>query len=163
MTIERATATPRCPPRTGRNTVLRAALALALVFGLAACDPGHEHGGTSPPPPATSSRLALDAGKRWKTDEATRAVFSRFHASVDQATVASADDIRALASAMDRHMAELFAGCTMTGPAHEQLHLLLGELLPAIEAFSRATGLARAREELQRVRQVLAEYDSHFE
>ncbi len=82
----------------------------------------------------------LDDGKKWQMDEHTRASVGR----VDGLVAGAGDDLGALADALDAEIQVLIKGCTMTGPAHDQLHVWLMALIPRIEGLRKGGDAAKA-------------------
>lgn len=146
------------------------ALAMALVAFSAGCPGEHDH--NAAPPEQTDhshaqegheSRLRLNAGKKWAMDEHTRAVFAKLRDAVSGESPASLQEVSALANSLDGHLKELVAGCTMTGEAHDQLHIFLTSFMPSVEAFAKESDLAKAREMHQGLQTAIIEYDRFFE
>jgi len=108
--------------------------------------------------------LELNNGQKWKVDDHTRQSTEKLlHLLDETAPIGSRSDAEALAEALDEELANLVRGCTMTGPAHDQLHVFLAALFPkAAELRSQ-----RTVKELQTVRDeissLFAAYNEHFE
>ncbi|MBW2254440.1 MAG: hypothetical protein JRI25_07565 [Deltaproteobacteria bacterium] len=51
----------------------------------------------------------------------------------------------------------------MRGPAHDQLHVFLGEFIPAVQAIGEEKDPAAAQEQLAALRELVEAYDTHFE
>jgi hypothetical protein len=130
---------------------------------------GHEHAAAAaghdaaaqdaPEHPAT---LVLDHGARWSTDASTRAVMSETRATLAAAEVRSVDEARALGARLQEQLDRLVRGCTMTGAAHDQLHVFLSGYAPAVTALRRAEDLDVARARLDDLRARVAAYDRFF-
>lgn len=148
---------------------LGALVSLALVAATGCDSDRTEHGATTVvhEDPATPSpelpRLRLNDGARWQVDASTRAIAARLHAAVDDATLTSPDDARALGADLQSHLGELIAGCTMTGPGHDQLHVFLVGFMPVADRLAQRADLDEARGDLALLRRALADYDRHFE
>ena len=154
---------------------------LVVLLCLSACHhdqahSGHEadHGshGSEPRPSSEAEhgsehselQLTLDDGRKWPVDEHTRISAEKIAKLVrDAPVIRSPDDARALGEALDEELDVLVKGCTMTGPAHDQLHVFLVALIPRVEALSTETdvdALGRIREEIG---SLLEAYETHFE
>jgi hypothetical protein len=124
-----------------------------LTTILAACS--HESaaapGGAGGKPEDPLTFLSKDAGKPWTTDAHTRATIAAMAAAVsDAAGDVSPARTAALGQRLQELRDQLFAGCTMEGPAHDALHGYLGVLLPAVQAMTGTDAAAaqRARTEV---------------
>lgn len=155
--------------------MLRSLLVLALVACGGAPEPtAHDHADhvahEAPPAPAAHAAdgeahagLALDAGKKWLMDEHTRATFAEIRTLVTGAEVATTADAATLAGALDGKLGTLIAGCTMSGAAHDQLHVFLTDFMPAVKALGESPEIEQARERLAGLRRQVEQYDAHFE
>lgn len=157
--------------RIGLNHAL-GLLGLALVVSAGGCpaDHGHDptHEASEPADHAHAgegqeARLHLNAGKKWPMDEHTRGVVGELRRSLDEATLSSSQDVSALGGVIDGHLEKLVAGCTMTGEAHDQLHVFLTTFMPAVAAFAKESDLTKAKAKLQELRAAIVEYDRFFE
>lgn len=106
-------------------------------------------------------RLELNQGRRWGMDDHTRSVFARMEASLLTADLDAleGEGLKHAGSGLQTDINELIAGCTMTGDAHDQLHLYLTGFVPAVTAMSES-GLV---EDAQKVTHYLERYDEYFE
>lgn len=113
----------------------------------------HDHSG------APGKALSLDHGKRWQADEHTRASVKQM-----QQTLADADPAdRGLGKTLQKQTDELIQGCTMSGEAHDQLHVWLNELMPALNLMAEAQDAAQFAQRRGEVQHLLEEYDKYFE
>lgn len=96
----------------------------------------------------------LNQGKKWLMDEHTRDMFK-----VMSERVQSGGDSKKLGIALNEDLNQLIQGCTMTGAAHDQLHVFLMPYFSAVNALSE-TGSESA---LKEVKQALTDYQSYFE
>jgi hypothetical protein len=131
--------------------ILSLLFAAALFF--AACDHGansHAHG----PADHAAQALKLDDGRRWKTDEPTRASVATIKERVADKTLEG----KALGDALDKELQKLIQGCKMTGEAHNQLHYWLEPFMGHVKDLRE--GKAGAAD---KVKASLAEYDKYFE
>jgi len=126
---------------------------------------------TEPAPAAASparpvdplAALQLDAGKRWASDDHTKKSIAAMSAAVQ---AAASDLAPAATQALGKQLQELanqlIAGCTMTGPEHDALHIYLGALLPALPAMA-AADAAAALTARQQVAAILARFPDYFQ
>lgn len=100
------------------------------------------------------TNLTLNHGSKWQLDNHTRGMFEsmskRIHAG---------GDLKGLGEKLSEDIHKLIAGCTMTGAAHDQLHLFLSPYIPAVHELSHK-GTKKA---LEKVKHKLHGYHSYFE
>jgi hypothetical protein len=61
------------------------------------------------------------------------------------------------------HIAELIKGCTMTGEAHEQLHVFLSVYIPAVESLISASDIQAGETAATKISELLQKYTDYFE
>lgn len=111
--------------------------AVLLVLALAgACSQGEA-------PPQPLPPLVLDEGRPWRLDEHAR---SNFASARRAAGAEPTDDAarRALGAELQELVRVLIEGCTMSGPAHDQLHQFLGMYVPAVDRLAASGSSADA-------------------
>ncbi len=156
----------RKPPAV---TVLPCILLFLLGCGHGAGDQGHAKQGhakqeTEHENHGSQPRLALDNGKKWQVDEHTRASAAKITELVDSSRpIHSVEDARALADALDKELDALVKGCTMTGPAHDQLHVFLVALFPRVEELKEKTDGRDLQSVGDEIGSLLEAYATHFE
>jgi len=99
-------------------------------------------------------QIPLNNGLRWEMDDHTR---SMFKAMADR--VEAGGEVKAVGSGLQSDLDSLIQGCTMTGEAHDQLHVFLTHLIPAIQEVSESG----SDESLKNVEELLNEYPKYFE
>lgn len=119
----------------------------------------HEVAGAS----ASGHGLALDGDAKWEMDAHTRTVFAkmagRFEGTeVDDPTI-TPDSWKRTGTSLKEDIAELIAGCTMQGPAHDELHKFLVSYMPAVDELA-ASGASKSA---TRVHELLEVYPDYFE
>jgi hypothetical protein len=116
--------------------------------------PGHQtsHGGT----------LTLNDGQKWVMDDHTRKMIAEIRSTVDGAAVADLEGAHSLGDTLQAKVNRLVQGCTMEGAAHDQLHVFLSQFIPAAGAMVSASSAQSGQESLERIRDLLAEYDRTF-
>lgn len=118
----------------------------------------------APTPDQSEFGLSLNGGAKWQVDEHTRSVSLQMTALLNEAgPISSVEDARALGSAFDESLNTLIQGCTMTGPAHDELHVFLLELFPRVSTLSSSTDPVELRKTQQDVELLFAAYGRHFE
>jgi len=105
--------------------------------------------------------LVLNQGKKWEMDEHTRNSFNKMAESflnTDHASM-NAQDLKQSGTALQSELDVLIKGCTMTGEAHNQLHVYLTGYIPAVQALSESGNLDDAK----KVEHYLEIYDDYLE
>ena len=124
----------------GLKSVWKAVFACALALGLSGAGWAatgvavHKHG-------AHASKLALDNGKKWATDEPLRqgmkGIRSNLEASLhaiheNKLTVAAYDE---LADTLNAKVGTIVAQCKLEPKADAQLHVLIAQILEGVQAM----------------------------
>lgn len=140
-------------------------IAAMLVFSVASCGPAkkaeeHEQ-------QAASAGLELDGGKKWMADTHTAQSFVKMDELVSKSPAmtdtGALQDYVKLGTDIQEAINDLIRGCKMTGPAHEQLHLILVKLFPQVKALGEAKDIAAAKLALTQVSETLAAYRRFFD
>ena len=140
-----------------RRTLLAAALAAAFALGIGspaiAADP-HPHGAGAP------SKLALDHGKKWSTDEPLRknmgeirAALAAKHQGIHKGTL-TPEDYKALGTLVEARVATIVAECKLAPAADANLHLIVAELIAGADAMQGKSKTKPAAGAVQPVRAV---------
>lgn len=145
------------PKQATRRFLVVLAACLAGSLWIAACD--HEAGHSL----HASGELQLDHGRKWTADESTRRSAAGMIEAVSRDPEPSRGAYQALGAELARRNRELIEGCTMQGPAHENLHVFLGHYMAAIASLENADSVEEGRRALGEVREQLALYQEHFE
>ena len=105
--------------------------------------------------------LVLNNGEKWSMDEHTRSSFAKMAGSFLQADHKSleGEGLRQVGSELQLDLDGLIKGCTMTGEAHNQLHVYLTGYIPAVQALSETGSLKNAK----KVKHYLEIYDDYLE
>lgn len=114
---------------------------------------------------STSERptvLQLNNGATWEADEHTIASVRRMQDLLLHHPSWTVEDALLLANGLRSEIGTLIKGCTMTGRAHDQLHLYLKKLTQSVNALSEATTPADARREYGAVSKVVNNFDRYF-
>lgn len=107
--------------------------------------------------------LALNDGEKWAMDAHTREMVGEMRQTVTSVTIASAEDGQRLGETLGEQLERLIRGCTMTGAAHENLHVFLASYMPAVAALKSSGSKEEAEQRLHTVKQMLETYDRYFE
>ncbi len=107
--------------------------------------------------------LTLNEGAKWSMDEHTRTSSAALHTHLGEATPDSVEAMTALGATLQGDIDGLIAGCKMTGPSHDQLHVFLMAFIPEVQALSGTTDLAAGHENVARLKGLMASYSEHFE
>ncbi len=105
--------------------------------------------------------LSLDSGQKWKMDDHTRSVFSEMAESFlgSDHSHAEEETLKKAGSDLQDLITKLVQGCTMTGAAHDQLHVYLTGYIPAVAALSETGQIENAKT----VKRYLEMYGQYFE
>ena len=105
--------------------------------------------------------LALNNGSKWEMDDHTRTVFAKMATSFLNFDPQSMDEDGLMKAGADLQVDinALIQGCTMTGDAHDQLHVYLTGYMPAVAALSDSGRI----EDAQKVTHYLEKYGDYFE
>jgi hypothetical protein len=137
-------------------TIQRSLLTTALIaaFGVGvptfAAD-SHQHAAGEP------SKLVLDHGKKWPTDEPLRKNMSEIRAALAAKAVAihkgtlTPDDYKALGTLVQAHVANIVTECKLEPAADENLHLIVAELSAGADAMQGKAKVAPAAGAVQTV------------
>ncbi|NQV37251.1 MAG: hypothetical protein HQ509_04490 [Candidatus Marinimicrobia bacterium] len=105
--------------------------------------------------------LVLNDGQKWKMDDHTRSIFVKMSGSflnIDHVSL-EGDGLKKAGTDLQADIKLLVQGCTMTGPAHDQLHIYLTGYMPAVAALTEKGSI----EDAQKVKHYLEKYTEYFE
>lgn len=114
----------------------------------------HSHGPTG---------LTLNDGRKWQADPHTRESMLGIRQAMTTKPANSPEEMRAIGQDLQQRLKVLVSGCTMTGEAHNQLHVFLEELMPAADSLSSQQDEQKARETIAEMHHMLQRYYEHFE
>lgn len=132
-------------------------IVLPLLFAVASCgetkkEASHENHGANP--------VELNEGAKWKANPETITGIN----NMQQICIANAEyiaDVPAVSKALMDEFNLIFQKCTMTGPAHEQLHNYLLPLKAHIEELGTCT--TGCSEHLDHIKAYLGDFEKFFE
>lgn len=143
--------------------VLATAFSTAVTLpALAAEHHSHSHGAHAEAP----TRLTLDNGRKWKTDAPLRNGMQEIRAALEGAHGHDRDispaQYKALGMTLERNIAAIVMNCKLEPAADANLHVIIGELNAAANAF-RGDSPAEAEKALQRAARATRDYARYFE
>lgn len=107
------------------------------------------------------NELRLNEGHKWMMDDHTRSSFNKMAGSflnMDHLSL-EGEGLKKAGSDLQIQIDELIKGCTMTGKAHDQLHVYLMGYIPAVKELKESGRI----EDAKKVRHYLEIYDEYFE
>jgi hypothetical protein len=114
----------------------------------------------------TNGELQLNNGKKWPADfETTKGVAELARKVADfkeHAPEPNSDDYRSLEKSLKMTLNEIFDKCTMTGPAHDELHKFLVPVLGYVKEL-KTDDLDASRDPVNKLDKQLALYGEYFE
>jgi len=122
----------------------------------------HEHG-------ATITKLHLNAGKKWETDQALRQAMGNIRQTMATSLPAihenrlSKKDYTALAQKIEAEVGNIVANCKLDPKADEQLHLIVADLVQGAEQMAGKAKAGKSRDGAVRVVGALKKYGDYFE
>lgn len=122
----------------------------------------HSHGHDSHTAAADLNGLSLNHGQPWEMDEHTRIMSKKMRDTFFAGDHGSLEGLTSMGTELEHQMQDLVKGCTMTGQAHDQLHVFLNSHIPTINALAKAENYDAARENAIRLKGQLETYQQHF-
>ena len=115
-------------------------------------------------PEKTSIKLVLNNGKKWQMDEHSRNAIKNLDSLlISHSSIKSIEEHQQLAEKLDEELILLIRGCTMEGPAHDQLHVFLGSFYPKVQSLKKETIIESSKNVLKELIFLLLEYHKYFE
>jgi hypothetical protein len=109
------------------------------------------------------SGMELNNGKKWKMDDHTRSMFIKMLSSFTASDHSAVEELQKSGVQLKGQIDDLIKGCTMTGDAHNQLHIFLTGYIPAVEMLASSSDLKSGRDQALKVKWFLDMYDDYFE
>ena len=154
---------------TERGHWISAAIATVAIVA-AACSmapahaaDGHHHGA------ATPTKLSLDQGRKWPTDESLRNGMGRIRGIVEpQLAAAHAGKLqpaqyRELATKVETEVGGIVANCKLEPKADAMLHLVIAKLGDGTDAMAGKDAKRRPVQGLAQVAQAVNDYGRYFD
>lgn len=107
--------------------------------------------------------LELNNGSKWEMDEHTRNMSKKMKQTFLTAEHANLESLNNLGKQLQSQLDVLIRGCTMTGEAHDQLHVFLSTHMPAIHALESASDYASAKKHAIELKHQFEVYGEYFE
>jgi len=136
-------------------------LSATLTGGAFAAD-DHSHGHEAQSAETGLAGLSLNHGQPWEMDEHTRTLSKKMRDTFFAGDHSSLEGLTSIGAELEHQMQDLVKGCTMTGQAHDQLHVFLNSHIPTINALAKAENYDAARENAIRLKGQLETYQQHF-
>lgn len=158
--------------KTGATTLVKGAMALVIPLALlagacghAAKEDSHSHEGeqTEHHHATEDLGLQLNNGAKWEADDHTRNAVAGMKQTVLAFEQSQQQDYNALGDSLTRELNTLVAGCTMKGPAHDELHKWLVPLTENIKGLSAGPAAANAGTRVANIEASLNEFGEYFE
>lgn len=112
---------------------------------------------------AQRQQLTLSNGELWDADEHTFGSVQEMKQLVElHKKSGNSGDCAALQNSLQVELKDLIRGCTMTGPAHEQLHVWIQSLAPTIEELGKEGSKECRPEALKRIETAIESFRTHF-
>jgi hypothetical protein len=149
-------------------SVVSVAAACAVISAPAfaatpAAEPAHEHGA------ATPSRLSLNQGRKWATDESLRTGMGRIRGLVDaqlpkahQGQLTAAQ-YKELAGQVETQVGNIVANCKLEPKADAMLHVVIGEIGAGTDAMAGKNPKAKPQQGLVQVATAVNQYARYFD
>lgn len=127
---------------------------ITLIFTACGKHHGPHHGHHDDHIETDGLQLTLNNGQRWKMDDHTRTMFNTMTQRIE-----AGGGVDVVGKGLKSDLDKLIQGCTMTGEAHNQLHIFLVPFIPAVQGVSTNGSV----ESLKEVEEMLQEYPKYFE
>jgi hypothetical protein len=143
---------------------------LLLAAGLVACNEhkqeaaGHDHSRDSVMHSHSESQnqLALNNGKKWKLDEATRNNVDTIRKTVQTVSMSEKKDYAKAAADLENDANRLVNQCKMSGKDHDMLHLWLESFLSELKQL-KASSAEEQPVAFNRIEMGVKEFGNYFE
>ena len=106
--------------------------------------------------------LTLNEGQKWQMDEHTRKMSKQMKSTFFSADHSDLKSLKSLGSNLQSQLDSLISGCTMTGKAHDQLHVFLSEHIPTISALTNAENYDTAKKNAIELKGQFEMYERYF-
>ncbi|MBL7994731.1 hypothetical protein JNM05_05115 [bacterium] len=144
---------------------MKMSIYLILVFSflvLGGCKHKHSEQESS----AQIEEVKLDQGKKWKADQQTNGGAAKLQSIVAEFSKETPkpelEDYKRLNTQVQTELDEIFKKCTMTGDAHQQLHVFLVRIIKDVNVL-KEDDLKASDAAFQSMQKNLATYTDYFE
>lgn len=107
--------------------------------------------------------LSLNNGEKWVADAHTHSVVLEMQRSLSEYENSGSQDYQILSDSLTSQLNRLIAGCTMEGPAHDQLHKWLVPLTESVKHLSSSESASSASKNAHGIAASLKSFDQFFE
>jgi len=112
----------------------------------------------------TTIKFVLNDGKKWQMDEHTRNSIKNLESLLkSKEQINSIGEYKLIGENLDEELILLIRGCTMEGPAHDQLHVFLGYFYPMVQSLKKEENIEFSKNNLSEMESLFIEYHKHFE
>ncbi len=144
-----------------RTLVLALAAAFSTAVTLPALAAESHHSGHGAHAEA-SQKLTLNNGSKWKTDAPLRNGMLEIRDALERTHGHDSQGLAELGKKMESEIAAIVMNCKLEPAADANLHVIIGELNAAADAF-RGANSADAEEAMQRAATATRAYATHFD
>lgn len=130
-------------------------LSLGITFLLVSCgrDRNSHHGAHQSHADSEALKIELNNSEKWELDNHTRSMFQTMLKRIEAG--GAPQDI---GTSLSKDLDKLIQGCTMTGQAHNQLHVYLVSYIPSVQKLKESGSV----DSLDEVKEILHEYPKFF-
>ncbi len=111
--------------------------------------------------------LTLNNGAKWMADETTYNGMQAMKLAVTNFSTAHANatinEYKTLGNQLGTITKEIIAKCSMQGPDHDQLHIVLAPMLANVDVIKKGTDLEASIKNIEALEASLEQFFAHFE
>lgn len=107
--------------------------------------------------------LSLNDGQKWVADDHTRSVVEKMKSELSEFDKSTEKDYKVLSDSLTNQLNVLIAGCTMKGPAHDELHKWLMPVTENVKALSVTDDVAEKSSAVMAIKTSLDSFDAFFQ
>lgn len=123
----------------------------------------HSHEHHSADTTVENLKMTLNQGKKWEMDVHTRNMISTMQTTFEKADHKSLEQLQKMGTTLQKQLTELISGCTMQGPSHDQLHIILPPFQTTIIKIINARDLKEGREQANHLKGLFERYYKYFQ
>ncbi|MCF6352355.1 MAG: hypothetical protein L3J06_05030 [Cyclobacteriaceae bacterium] len=116
---------------------------------------------------SAEAKLSLNNGVKWAADKPTYDGMKAIKLALTQfSTVnssANIEEFNTLGNQLGGITKEIIAKCSMKGPDHDQLHIVLAPMLENVDVIKNGTDVEMIRKNVDELEGSLAQFFTHFE
>lgn len=107
--------------------------------------------------------LQKNNGKRWAVLPSMMAHLQALETTLAKEPAATVAEHRDVAEKLDGSLNLLIASCTMTGPAHDELHKWLMPFMSKVKTYQKTTELKQLQQQRRELRDAFVVFHQYFE